>query len=443
MKTSQFIFKTDYPETGETLLYNTLNGALLAIDEEKTDRLNTILYQKTDIPVDSDLEQLLMEEEFLIFDDYNEINVVLERSNLGISDENRLDVIIMPTMNCNFACPYCYEDHHKSNMTEETQNQLVTWFERVAPKFKTVLINWFGGEPLLGYDTIVNLQQRFIRICKDNDIPYSSHITTNGYLINELRAKELVQLGIYSYQITIDGSPEFHNKTRVLKNGDGTFDKILKNVILLAEASEEVNIKLRVNYDDKNIKSIYHLLPLFPAHIRHQLVLVCERIFGESYGIFEDESINHGDEVAELYRFAADLGYSTSQDELVPGRLTFCYADRHNQFLFNYNGDVFKCTVGKFKPEQRLGILNEFGQIEWEKSKLGDWYATDTFEEKCYTCTYMPVCMGGCRKVRKMFGTVGDDCTTPFLGFDTNVRNMYTQFLNNKNNVYAKSEIQN
>lgn len=441
MKTSQFIFKTNYPETGEVLLYNTLNGSLLAFENEKQEKLNEILSKKTGIQIDSELESMLAEEDFLISEDFNEIEVVLERSQLGISDENRLDVIIMPTMNCNFACPYCYEDHHKSTISAETQNHLVKWFENIAPKFRTVLINWFGGEPLLGYDAIISLQNRFVKICNDNDLIYSSHITTNGYLLNKNRVRELIQLGIYSYQITIDGSPEYHNKTRILKNGEGTFDRILNNIILLAEEDEQVNIKLRVNYDDKNIMSVYDLLPLFPAHIRSQLVLVCERIFGDSYGVFEDNLINHGEEVAGLYQYAADLGYSTSQDELVPGRLTFCYADRHNQFLFNYNGDVFKCTVGKFNPAQRLGFLNEAGKVEWDKGKVGGWHAVDTFEEKCYSCTYMPVCMGGCRKMRNIFGTVGDDCTLPFQGFDVNVRNMYSQFLKKQNIVYEESKI--
>ena len=441
MKISQFIFKTDYPETGEILIYNTLNGSLLAIEKVNEEKLNKILTQKINIELDTDLEILMAEEDFLISEDFNEIDVVLERSELGINDENRLDVIIMPTMNCNFTCPYCYEDHYKSIISEETQYQLVKWFENIAPRFKTVLINWFGGEPLLAYDAIVSIQKQLIKICQDNDILFSSHITTNGYLINKNRAAELVHLGIYSYQITLDGSREFHNKTRVLKNGEGTFERILDNIIILADEDENVNIKLRVNYDDKNIKSVYELLPLFPQRIRNQLVLTCERIFGGDYGVFENNSINHGEEVAELYQFSAELGFANkSEKELVPGKLTFCYADRHNQFLFNYNGDVFKCTVGKFTTEQRLGFLNEMGEIEWDNNKVNSWYAVNTFENKCFSCTFMPVCMGGCRKVRKMFDTVGEDCSLPFQGFDVNVRNMYSQFLN-KQKIYEKSKI--
>ena len=331
MRPSKFIFRTTNPDTNEVLLYNTLNGSLLAFDHAYLPELEFVLEKGTPLATESPLTRLLTEEEFLIADSYDEINMVLERNQLGITDENRLDVFIMPNMNCNFACPYCYEEHHKSKMSEDVQKSLIDWFTRMVPRFKAVLINWFGGEPLMSYGTIVTLQEQLIAICNHFAIPCISHITTNGYLLNPVRIHKLLDLGVTSYQITVDGAPENHNQTRILKDGSGTFERIFDNIVSLASDSRS-KIRLRVNYDDKNINSIKKLLNILPQEIRARLELNCERIFGQEYGVFENDEINHGKIIAELYQYAFELGYDISQDEISPGKLTYCYADRMNQF---------------------------------------------------------------------------------------------------------------
>lgn len=431
MKVSKFIFQTKYEETGELLIYNTLNSSMLAIEPEYQNELQELLSKKDFIESDTELAKGLYSEGFLIDDDFDEYSVVLERSRLGIKDGNRLDVMIMPNMNCNFSCVYCYEDHHKSNMLTETEDSLLVWLENMVPRFKTVLISWFGGEPLISYDTIVKIQSKIIEICKRNDVELSSHITTNGYLLNLEKINKLIELDIYSYQITLDGLPETHDEMRPLKGGGSTFEKIFNNICLIARANPITNIKLRVNYDNRNVGNIRMLLEMFPEDVRKNCLLICERIFGKDYGIFDESSKTHGEIINDIYNYAKDLGFQVADDDVQNQRLTYCYADRTNQFLFNYNGDVFKCTVGKFKTQDRLGYLNNEGKILWEDNRLNNWHEVSTFEEKCYSCTFMPMCMGGCRKIRHLYGAVGDDCKLPFQGFDKKIKNLYTRELEN------------
>lgn len=425
MKVSKYLFLTDYPSTKEQLLYNTLNGALISIDEKNQEELNTLIAKGTQIENATELTNFLAEESFLVDDNFDETQIVLERNSLGIKDENRLDVIIMPNMNCNFGCPYCYEDHHKSAMSDETQKRLLDWIKMMVPKFKSVLVSWFGGEPMMSYKTISYLQKEINKICEDADVPLATHITTNGYLFTDESVADLVGLGIYSYQITIDGSPETHNKTRILKNGKETFEKVFENTIKLARSNKTVNIKLRVNFDNSNIDEIPKMLEMFPVDVRKQLVLVLERIFGGNYGVYGEGANTSNLKVIEIYRLAEKLGFLTAEEDLQPKRLTYCYADRQNQFLFNYNGDVFKCTVGKFETKDRLGVINDKGKIEWEGNRLTNWHDVPAFEEKCMKCTFMPMCMGGCRQIRLLNGTVGDDCKLPYQNFENKVRAIY------------------
>ncbi len=429
MKTSQFNFKTDYEKTGETLLFNTLTGAFCAVDAETQAKIERLLNDPGCDTEDSLLVEFLSSRGFLVDDQIDEHQIVRERSALGINDPNRADIIVMPNMNCNFACTYCYEEHSKSEMDETTAARLVAWIERIVPHFKVVLLSWFGGEPLLTYRRVVEIQRRVLELCTQNNVRFSCHLTTNGYLLSPERAAELISLECYSYQITLDGPPETHDSKRPLRGGGSTFDRIISNICALVRTNKSVNVKLRVNYDDSNLDRIPELLERIPQDVRPQLDVVYERIFGQEYSKYVDAmpARRVGVTVEQLYDHARNSGFSVTMNPLQPSRLTYCYADRKSEFVINYNGDVFKCTVDKFESKDRLGWLGDAGTIVWDHDRLARWHAVDTFEEKCYACTFMPMCMGGCRKLRWRERTVGDDCKLPFMGFDKRLQFRYAR----------------
>jgi uncharacterized protein len=429
MKTSRFNFKTTYQKTGETLIFNTLTGAFCAVDPGTHARIERLFERPELVSEDPKLGEFLYDRGYLVTDEMDEHSTVLERSKMGINDTNRIDVIVMPNMNCNFACTYCYESHKKSEMDDETASRLLTWLERMVPRFKVVLLSWFGGEPLLSYERVVQIQRRVLELSRANNVRFSSHITTNGYLLSAARAAELVNLECYSYQITLDGPQETHNAKRPLRGGEATFDRVMANICGLVRTNQAVSVKLRVNYDETNLERIPELLDAFPEDVRPQLDVVYERIFGEEFSKYVDKmpARRVGVTVESLYEHARRMGFSVTMNPIEPSTLTYCYADRKNEFIINYNGDVFKCTVDKFESKDRLALLQKDGTIKWEDDRLARWHAVAAFEDKCYECTFMPMCMGGCRKVRWREGTVGDDCKLPFMGFDKRLQYRYAK----------------
>ncbi len=428
MKVSKFNVVTRYESTGEVLLFNTNTGALVALPEALAPDVLGLAQESGALDrLPESVQSVLADQGFVVADDKDEVVEVMRRNQLGIDDPNRLDVFILPNMNCNFACPYCYEDHHSSQMTDAVESRILRWFEEMAPRFKVVLLSWFGGEPLLSFERLVRIQMKVKKICEDAGTTFNSHITTNGYLLTPARAERLCATGLLSYQITMDGPPEIHNERRLLKGPGDSFERVFDNLCNLARTEPRANVKLRINFDPGTLPAVPTLLRMIPEELRARMHVVLERIFGQGT-LFINKSMQQvALETEQTYELARSLGFAITTTPLDPGKLTYCYADRVSQFLFNHDGDVFKCTVGKFTPQERLGVLDSAGHIVWEGSGYVNWMAVPVIDDKCRRCTFLPMCMGGCRKTRMVTGKSSTDCTLPFAALETRVQQRYSR----------------
>ncbi len=447
MKSSRFNVVSEHPKTGETILFNTLYGSITVWDKSGF-RMVKQLLDKPDTIINDKVIKIIMSHlvdgKYIINDDVDEIKVVENRKILGMKDENRLDVIIMPNMTCNFACPYCYESHIPSSfMSDETDEAIKRWLVDQVPKFKVLILNWFGGEPLLSFERIISIGKFVKDICNNHDIGFMTNITTNGYLFNEQRIKELIAIGIFSYQITVDGPPEIHNKTRILRDGKDSFRKIFENILLLVRANKKVRISLRVNFNHNNIYAIPELLKLFPEDIRPSLSVVYEPIFGKKcFSATKNISSEEiSSKIVDYYHLAQQMGYDVTLESIGIGKLVYCYAERENQFIINYNGDVFKCSVG-FNPEERFGYLSSEGRVILNEKQWNKWFRMDLFEQKCYSCKFLPLCMGGCRKTRIENANTGSFCslvpTNTSFALKAVAFDKFEEILQNQYNVYVQ-----
>jgi uncharacterized protein len=66
-------------------------------------------------------------------------------------------------------------------MTEEIED-LVVGFAKDHEQARELVVAWFGGEPLLRFDTMVRLTEKLRRL----DLPLTASLTTNGYLLDEI-----------------------------------------------------------------------------------------------------------------------------------------------------------------------------------------------------------------------------------------------------------------
>lgn len=74
----------------------------------------------------------------------------------------------------------------------------------------------------------------------------------------------------------------------------------------------------------------------------------------------------------------------------------FCYADRRNSCLVNFNGDLYKCTAKDFSTTKRDGYIDETGSLIWENDSLNKRLNSKFQNINCRDCRIFPICHGGC-----------------------------------------------
>jgi uncharacterized protein len=154
---------------------------------------------------------------------------------------------------CNLDCTYCYylskenlpEGPGLGRMSEETLERFIQQYIRGVTG-EEVVFSWQGGEPtLLGIEffrKVVTLQKKHAKPGQriENDLQ------TNGTLITEdwcLFLKE----NRFLVGLSIDGPRDIHDKYRVTKGGQPTFDKVFNTAMLLKRHGVPLNTLTCVN----------------------------------------------------------------------------------------------------------------------------------------------------------------------------------------------------
>jgi len=344
---------------------------------------------------------------YLVSDDVDELKI-LEYNYLSSKFvENNLALTIAPTLECNFACPYCYETPKKGYMSESIQEAIVELVKKKVKNINSLSITWYGGEPVLGKDIIISLSERFIDLCEKNEVTYNAFIITNGYLLNQNIIDTFKTLKINGYQITIDGPPEIHNKRRKFKNADiDTFSKIIENIKILK--SRELDTHIRVNIDDQNKEHIEELLEILRKNNLNDLSVNLGHVRGDTgVGVNVKETLlsnkNYADIDFKNRELLKKYGFSKgSTVEYYPRvKTNYCGADSMGAYVIDGQGFMYKCwndigeevlTIGNI-----LDIKSGNGFNDYRLKNNIDYMMWSPFEhEKCRECWILPICMGGC-----------------------------------------------
>lgn len=392
-------FNLLFENNGSHYLYNTLNGGLCEIDESLFSVLKDIENKDKDIYfLDPEIIDYLKSNKYIVDENHDNDEICkLRYLKLRQSFQNeRLSLVIAPTLFCNFACPYCYEKNlPNTQMSNQTIESLIRFIKTRERNYKYLEICWHGGEPLTAIPVIRKILKR---INEDCALPIRSHvIVTNGYLINEHFFDCFSKYPLSYVQITIDGNRVTHNSNRISKDGNDTFDIIINNVDTLTRRVPSVSVGIRMNVHKSNAQDF---LPLYKE--------LSKRWEGRNVNIYPafvmDNSgcrvacFNSTEKTSFMYDIYKCIGkkHSLCDAKIKTGK---CTAIFENSYVIDPLGNIYKCWVDVGVPDMRIGTLEDgftnYGIIE--KYLL----SSDKFsDEKCLACKLFPICTGGCNKYR-------------------------------------------
>lgn len=156
---------------------------------------------------------------FLVPKEQDELKVLREKFQSSVESKQAF-LIIAPTLNCNYSCWYCIQNHITSIMDADTIERVKKHIKYLieVDKIESLHIDWFGGEPFMFFEkVIVPIAEYAIEICEKASIPFYNSATTNAYYMNEKISQMLGNLKFRTFQITLDGNREFHDKVKFMK----------------------------------------------------------------------------------------------------------------------------------------------------------------------------------------------------------------------------------
>lgn len=393
MKTSKYNFILYGGEYG--YWYNALTRSYFRLSRSLSKKVETLLPDLNVLEKKAEsLYKKLCNYGFIVPNDIDELEVIRQKHYEAVHSKDYF-LIILPTLNCNFKCWYCIQEHIPSIMNAGTFEAIKKHIDYMIEEkgITSLHIDWFGGEPFMFFGKIIEPLSRYaIETCEKHNIPFINTSTTNGYFINPDVSRVLSDLKFVQFQITLDGEKEFHDNVKFMKGCPSAFEHVLCNINNMLSLNPAIKIFLRINYTHKTLseKIVPQVNNFISEANRSRVNITPKKVWQEAV------DKNFSNVLQKILDDFEHSGYSVSRKNLTTNFLP-CYVNQENYNAINYNGNVVKCTAcDDIHKEHTKGKLSDDGQIIWEDN-FDIQCQYPTFEnERCLNCKRLPLCMGLC-----------------------------------------------
>ncbi len=333
-----------------------------------------------------------------------------------------LSLVLIPTLNCNADCKYCYEV--KDDATIMSLDQFEMILEKVGDYIIDqgvfqLTINWHGGEAFTidpgWYMRAFDIINKF---CNKRKLFVDNHLQTNLLGYNKKWNEVIYEM----FDNQIGSSLDFPNLFRKTRNGSpGCFNKIWEKKFNEAMSNDiDVSVIAIPNIETfkigasafysyfvnkiglKNIQ-INTLIPGNSSNVMGHLGLLEENnLFGSFYAELLDIWVkNSENDDVHLSPFKQMIDYfSYKKDNNLP---CIWQHDCSKHILsIDPKGNVSQCACWVTSyPEFRYGNILESNDLsEIMKSNIRDRFkqrpAQIIENDDCVDCDYLAICHGGC-----------------------------------------------
>ena len=266
MQPSMFNVRVALEDQNEVFLMNTFTDAQLIVSSDVAALLDRVEQESTGWTGDEqEALATLAEHGFLVESRETDRDNLRQYFHEVRESREQLRTTVLTTLQCNFACDYCIQgDHgdynkHAAKMSIETAARVADWTEQRldALRPESYVLTFFGGEPLLNLPVMYYLAERMWKACDARGVRMLINVITNGLLLTPEIVDRLNGYGLNGIKITLDGDRDAHNRSRPLRGGQGTFDKIVNNV---RQVAHKTRIAIGGNFEMETAESYPALL---------------------------------------------------------------------------------------------------------------------------------------------------------------------------------------
>jgi len=410
MKWSKFNHLYFSSKYNKSLLYNSLSNVFIDVSNIELEQILLDIKERgsiTNLQDYPDLFEELKKTKIIVDSDEPEILKIKHKLFLNRYSPYTINLTILPTLSCNFKCPYCFtKEGDGAFMDELVHEKIVKLVEALTKNNKSTLLHlsWMGGEPLLNFNTIKELTAQLKKL----DVNIDSLLVTNGYLMNREQVEQFKELYISRVQVTIDGLKEEHNLTRIHKNEPDSFSKIISNMDTFFEVynkRETVSLNVRVNLDKTKdyLRKFIEVYKFLRNRYPYNNLFI-------SPGFIEDIKSNGSniscefDKVTAKNFFVDLIKFGLAEYSLYPENQNFdCAVKSANSFVIGPTGELYSCWENIGYKEYITGFLNAEGLPVITNNESFFRYLIDADflnDEICLDCFFFPICTGGCPEKR-------------------------------------------
>lgn len=327
---------------------------------------------------------------FILADDTDEMALVREKYK-SLRRPWEYSIMVMPTYACNLRCWYCIQEHANVSLPDEYFDRLKRHFDKVVKRHDITSIKlwWFGGEPMIKYDKVLDLNFYVKRISEENGKMFSANITTNSTLLTPEKVDKLQLSGVDYYQISIDGPKRLHDRVKVLPS-KSAFDHALNIIDYIARTT---SVTLRFNFTKDSMlpdEVFADIDSRLSAESRKHIHFLIYKVWQE-----DESKINPAD-LAKLYKLCEEHNLNPSFHSK-----DLCYTERKNYMCVLPNGKLDKCDHNGL--EAACGGITPDGDLIWPSKTGHERPIIDMPECECNRCKYLPHCWGPCPATRQRF----------------------------------------
>lgn len=324
---------------------------------------------------------------------------------------------------CNLRCGYCFAQTgdfggERCIMPPEIGRAAVDFLIKQSANRENLETDFFGGEPLMAWDTVVETVKYARSVEKQHGKHFRFTITTNGILLDDAKMK-FINEEMSNCVLSLDGRRETNDAIRKTMNGGGSYDIIVPKFQKVVEQRErdKKDYYVRATFTKNNLdfaEDVIHLRSLGFIQLSAEPVVTDEkepfaltnadlpRIFNEYDRLcayMADEKNPH----FNFFHFMVDL----DQGPCAIKRLRGCGCG-NDYVAVEPHGDIYPCHQFVGIENWKMGNVKD-GEIN---SDIKTYFAkTHIYSKKgCSGCWAKFYCSGGCNANSFIYE---GDCRTP------------------------------